>query len=1040
MKEPLSFLSTLNQAQLQAVEAIEGPVMVIAGPGTGKTQILASRIANILTQTDARPQDILCLTYTDAGAVAMKRRLTEFMGQEAYRVNIHTFHAFCNRVIMENPEVFGRSALKVMDDLEREELIIEMLHGLPPEHVLKTYNEDAARTRQDLKSLFSVMQKEHLSSADIQIKAANYLQQLPYNKEYLYKKTGEINERLAAPLRKALAKLQAGAVLFDEYNRIKNERGLYEYEDMQRWVVQHFSTNESLLARYQEQFLYVLVDEYQDTSGIQNHVLHLLTGHWHSPNVFVVGDDDQSIYRFQGANVENVLDFAQRYQEHLKTVVLEENYRSSQALLNAAQALIGLNKLRLVNQVPGLSKNLIARGTHATLPKQPDLVQLPNEIHESIWVADQIEALIQKGVKPTEIAVLYRKHAQSESLLREFRIRKLPFNTRKPLNILEDPHIKQLLDFCAYLNAELEQAHSGQNSLYLLLHYGLYQIRPLNVALLAAHIYKMRKSWRLALGDICSGAARAEFLEAEELSELRRLHGDIEYWLGHASDWTVPVLLEKVIAKAGFLRKAMLSDDPAYQIEVLHSFHNLVKEENALFPNLTLGQLLDRISRRQTLGITVDVEQRAGTGDGVVFSTAHSSKGLEWEHVFIIGANYEDWEKSGPIKLPFRLGEILVDLENLSDSDEEEMRRLFYVGITRAKKSLHVSYRSQNLKGKALTPSSFIQVLADSKTATQQQLVMPQDRVVHSEAEALGLSAVTTIPMPPEAYLQGLVEKFELSPTALQSYLDCPIRFYFNNLIRIPQAKSEYASFGSAVHDTLTHAFRLRKENGTFPEEAQLLALFRKSMSKYRDGFTEAAFQRRLQQGIEILPNYYRQRLPHFNEHAEGVQEVTLNARINGVPIKGKIDKVELHGNNAVLVDYKTGKVDNGLKKLRELSVDEPTGAWEKWGDYWLQLAFYQILAEADPNCNWTVTGLAIDFVEQNDQGVSPIEYVVISPTDLQLVKDKIVETDAAIRSFKFDTGCGKKDCEWCHFATYYQITPPSDHKHPAEELNDLNT
>jgi len=243
MTAPISFLDALNQAQLQAVEAIEGPVMVIAGPGTGKTQILASRIANILTQTDARPQDILCLTYTDAGAVAMKRRLTEFMGQEAYRVNIHTFHGFCNRVIMENPEVFGRSALKVMDDLEREDLLIELLHGLPAEHVLKTYNEDAARTRKDLKDLFGVMQKENLSSHDIHIKAANYLQQLPHNEKYLYKRTGEINDRKADPLRKALAKLQAGAELFDTYNSTKNERGLYEFEDMQRWVVEQFSTN-----------------------------------------------------------------------------------------------------------------------------------------------------------------------------------------------------------------------------------------------------------------------------------------------------------------------------------------------------------------------------------------------------------------------------------------------------------------------------------------------------------------------------------------------------------------------------------------------------------------------------------------------------------------------------------------------------------------------------------------------------------------------------------------------------------------------------
>lgn len=1014
--------------------------MVIAGPGTGKTQILASRIANILTQTDARPQDILCLTYTDAGAVAMKRRLTEFMGQEAYRVNIHTFHAFCNRVIMENPEVFGRSALKVMDDLEREELIIEMLHALPPEHVLKTYNEDAARTRKDLKDLFSIMQKENLSSSDIRIKCANYLEQLVYNKDYTYKKTGEINERLAAPLRKALAKLQAGAVLFDEYNKVKNERGLYEYEDMQRWVVQHFSSNESLLARYQEQFLYILVDEYQDTSGIQNRVLNLLTGHWDSPNVFVVGDDDQSIYRFQGANVENVLDFAQRYQEHLKTVVLEENYRSSQCLLNAAQALIGLNKMRLVNQVPGLSKELKARGEHAKLPDLPVLVQVPNEIHEAIWVADQIQALVNQGVKPSEIAVLYRKHAQAESLLREFRIRKLPFNTRKPLNILEDPFIAQLLDFCAYLNAELEQAHSGQDSIYRILHYGLYQLKPLSVAMLSSLIYKSKKNWRPALADICSNNLRAEFLQAEELSELRRLHADIEYWLGHASDWTVPVLLEKVIAKAGFLRKAMQSDDPAFQVEVLHSFHNLVKEENALFPNLSLGRLLDRISRRKTLGISVDVEQRAGTGEGVVFSTAHSSKGLEWEHVFIVGANYEEWEKSGPLKLPFRLGEVLVNIENLSDSDDEEMRRLFYVGITRAKKSLHISWRSMSLKGKSLTPSSFTQVLADTKTAVMRNETISQERVLQSEAEALGLAGAITIPMPPEAYLQELVDKFELSPTAMQSYLDCPIRFYFNNLIRVPQAKSEYASFGSAVHDTLTQAFRIRKESGNFPDEQQLLSLFRRSMSKYRDGFTEAAFQRRLQQGIDILPVYYQQRLPHFSEHSEGMQEITLNARINGVPIKGKIDKIELKDNKAVLVDYKTGKVENGLKKLRELSIDESNGAWDKWGDYWLQLAFYEILAEADPNFNHPVAGLAIDFVEQNDQGVSPIEYVRISPSDLQLVKDKIVETDAAIRSFKFDTGCGKEDCDWCHFARYYQLTPPSEHQNPAEELNESNS
>ena len=356
--------SKLNEKQRIAVDTIEGPVMVIAGPGTGKTQILASRIGKILLETDAQPENILCLTYTDAGAMAMRKRLLQFIGPDAYKVNLYTFHAFCNDVIQENLSLFEKTALDPVSDLEKIELFKELIDSFPKNHPLKRYRGDVYFEINNLQSLFSNMKKEGWTPEFINKKIDEYLTSLPTRDEFIYKRkykeynAGDLKKDKIEEEKERMEKLRAAVDEFDRFQQLMRKKNRYDFDDMINWVIKAFEENKNLLAGYQEKFQYILVDEYQDTSGTQNKLVELLISYWDKPNVFVVGDDDQSIYRFQGANVENMIDFVGNYKDDLLTVVLTNNYRSTQPILDVSKTLINRNEERLVKKIEGLSKDL----------------------------------------------------------------------------------------------------------------------------------------------------------------------------------------------------------------------------------------------------------------------------------------------------------------------------------------------------------------------------------------------------------------------------------------------------------------------------------------------------------------------------------------------------------------------------------------------------------------------------------------------------------------------------------------------------------
>src|SRR6185312_852012 len=406
----------LNVTQRHAVDRIEGPVLVIAGPGTGKTQILATRIGKILQQTDTPPHSILCLTYTDTGRVEMRNRLFSLIGPAAYRVHIHTFHSFCNEVIQDNLTYFGKQNLEAISELEEIELFKDLLNNLPVNSLLKQFKGDVNYEIPKVKNLFSLIKKEAWTLDFLNKKIDNYLSELPGKDGFFYKrnykefKAGEPNQSRIKEETEYMDKVREAVNLYPKYDEMMRERGRYTFDDMILWVLKAFDENNNILLNYQERYLYFLVDEFQDTSGSQKKLLKYLIDYWDTPNVFVVGDDDQSIFSFQDANVKNIRDFANEYSRGLQKVVLTENYRSTQNILDAAKVLIEHNKERIINDDDSLNKNLVASNlVLKELDILPQIIEYPNLANEAICVAHKIENLVSnEKVKPSEIVVIYR--------------------------------------------------------------------------------------------------------------------------------------------------------------------------------------------------------------------------------------------------------------------------------------------------------------------------------------------------------------------------------------------------------------------------------------------------------------------------------------------------------------------------------------------------------------------------------------------------------------------------------------------------------
>lgn len=1033
----LKIYNELNEQQQLAVNTIEGPVMVIAGPGTGKTQILGARIGRILLDTDTQPENILCLTYTDAGAVAMRKRLLSFIGPDAYKVNIYTFHAFCNDIIQENLSLFEKTVLDPISDLEKVDLFKQLIDGFPKNHPLKRYRGDVYFEINNLQQLFSSMKREGWTPAFINTRIDEYLADILNREEFVYKraykqfKAGDLKENKIQEVKEKMEKLRAAVNEFDRFQKLMRSRNRYDFDDMINWVIKAFEENPLLLSRYQEQFLYILVDEYQDTSGTQNRLVELLISYWEQPNVFVVGDDDQSIYRFQGANVENMLGFANQYQADLLTVVLTNNYRSVQPILDISKTLIDRNEERLINQVEGLTKTLLsANNTIKHLTQAPYIKECRTQRQEMIHITLEVEKLLQQGVAPGLIGIIYKENKYGEELSQYFAQRNIPVFSKRNLNILHLPLAFKLILLLQYLAAEHDIAYGGDEMLFEILHFDWFRIPPIEVAKLSVAVAEKRfgdnkTSIRRALQEKINAPA-ADLFSQGPPAGMKAAGIAIESLIADVSNVTLVNLFENCLRKAGVLTWVMQSAGKHEHLQVITGLFDFIKEEARRNPTLTLQQLVDVFMLMEKEGLALPLVQVNGSDKGVNLLTVHGSKGLEFEHVFLAGCNAAHWEKKRRPGGGYSFPDTMFGSQP-KQRDEEELRRLFYVALTRARLHLHISYSSFKNDGKELEPSMFIAEIQETHRLPVEKVIIDTEVISDFAMIQLMREQSPEIERVEADFITQLLDKFVMNVTALNNYLKCPLQFYFQNLVRVPSGKSEAMEFGSAVHHALQRLFEKMQQAERFPPKSEFINDFEWYMSRHRENFTREQFARRMEYGLEVLSNYYDRYINSWNKIV-AVERNIRNVVVQNVPLKGKLDKLEFDGKEVNVVDYKTGDVDKAKAKLMQPNDNDRNG-----GDYWRQAVFYKILVDNYEQKNWQVVSTEFDFIEPDNKKEYRKVKIIIAPEDITTVTEQIKTVWKKIQDRDFYTGCGKEDCRWCNFVKTNEMAVAL-HEHESED------
>ncbi|MFT5725262.1 MAG: DNA helicase-2/ATP-dependent DNA helicase PcrA [Bacteroidia bacterium] len=1022
-------LNQLNSEQNIAVSQIEGPVMVIAGPGTGKTQILASRVAHILQITDSSAQNILCLTYTDAGTIAMRKRLLSLIGHDAHRVAIHTFHGFCNRVIQENQDYFDYKDLDAVTDLEKIEYLSDIAIHLNEKHPLKKMKGNVGYLVDTLSKLFDWMKKENVSATQISTLVEQKKKDMLEGDEYLYKRKsgnnskGDLNTAKYQKEEKKLDDLEAAANLFGAYDKIMADKGMYDYADMILWVINLFQKKPEVLADYQEQFQYILVDEFQDTSGSQNGILNLLLSYWDTPNVFVVGDDDQSIFRFQGAEVKNVMDFATQYGDHLKSVLLLTNYRSTQHILTAAKQLIDNNKERLVNFLSNLDKNLdAASGEDGNIVQ---IVELENAYLEAIWVVEDIKKHIEKGEKPQDFAVIYSNHAHGDLIGQLLHSEKISVYLKRSQNVLETDTVRQIIQILKYLVKEHKYPFSADFELYTLLHYPYFNITSITLARLAYYINKNRTenySWRNVINQVNTLPLDQVNISSDQIEEIQAASNLLEELLTFGATHAPNMIVRKVLELLKLSQGVFDNDQFAFELESIITFLNFTDQECAKSPATSIEQLLHKLELMAKHRISLSKENIVYDKKGVNMLTAHSSKGLEFKHVYLIKCIDKSWEKRRNHGSPFGVSKLF----SIPDEEraQEELRRLFYVAMTRAERHLTISYFSEDTNGKALSRSMFVDEVLESSSSELKKEAIPNALSIEKLTTVFAQIESHKIDILDPPFLDDYLESYKLSVSHLNSYLECPTRFYFQNVLRVPSQKNVYMSFGIAVHNALDQIVKILDSRPTDFTSSSLQDLYTYYLKKERSVFTEKEFEDFLSLGKSVLSEYIQAKSDYWTSIEKIATEVKIDrVEVDGVPIKGQLDKIEFNGKTVNVVDYKTGDAVTGSRKIRppvdgaspDDSVQNQYG-----GPYWRQIMFYSLLVNNDKTRDYTMISGEMDFVEPAESGEFMSQKVMINNENEAQIRGMVKTVYQRIRNKEFAVGCMKPDCYWCSFSKNY--------------------
>ncbi len=971
----------LNTAQKEAVDSIEGPVMVIAGPGTGKTQILTLRIANIIAKTDTEPENVLALTFTEAAAASMRRRLAELIGSAAYSVAIKTFHGFANDAIKEYPENFPRMAGADNVTEAEQARILQSVIRKSKISILKPFN-DPFNALYDIKRSISDLKREAWSPVDF----ASFVEDEEKGFETiedLYHEKGVHKGKMKGKYQEAqkeIAKRRELSEIYKGYEEALIKEKAYDYDDMIAEFLRVIENDSDFLLMLQEKHQYILVDEHQDTNRSQNRIVELLASYHDDPNIFVVGDEKQAIFRFQGASVENFNHFRSLYSS-TKIIALEENYRSTQSILDSAESLIsGPKPLK------------------ANTEKKPNPIRVmsfSNQENERYFLAYDIKALIDHGTDPKEIAVLYRENREAFPIADALGKTGVPYSIESSENLLEDDDVKAII-----LSLKAAQNKKDPEAIIAAMHLSHFEIDPFDIYRVLAACEKDRK-------DIY------EFLESDNLvrqeapnsaEKILQFVTTVKEWARLAKNGYLLRVVESVIRESGLLANIMASDNVVARMERVKAFFNEARSFAERNRGGTVRSFVDHLDLMDEQKIFVK-KPASAISKGVRLMTAHISKGLEFEHIYITGAVDGIWgnkRKRSKIYLPKKIYSLVGRDDEEADQIDDE-RRLFYVAVTRAKESVTISFAKENQEGKEKLPSQFIGEI-------HTDLVSYGDPAPYemNDAEKAIFAFKPTEREPRGADLEFVRETFErkgISQSDINNYLECPWKYFYLNLFRIPEAPKKALMYGNAVHAALKEFFDSLKERE--PDKEFLLSRFEHHIRK--QSLKERELIEAIERGKNSLAGYFDENVERWGNNSLmefSVQRVDLAP---GIFAKGRIDKIEIIGYSGEVnvVDFKTGRVKT--RGQIEGSTKDSEGNIKR------QLNFYKLLLDGYKEGKYRVVSGEIDFIDPDDRGKWRREVFTITDEEVDGLRAKAIEIGNEIRDFSFwDKRCGEKECPYC--------------------------
>ena len=964
----VKILEGLNPQQQRAVKHNRGPLLIVAGAGTGKTKVIVHRIAYLIAAKRARPEEIVALTFTDKASAEMEERVDLLVPYGFVNVWISTFHAFGDRIIREHALELGLSPdFRVMSQPEQVVFFREHLFDFP-----LSYYRPLGNPTKFVSAMINLISRAKDEDVSPQ--------------EYLKYAAGLGNRAAKNPDDEALVELaiQQGEIAetYQKYQELLAREDKVDFGDQVNLTLKLFREHPLVLKRYQDKFRYILVDEFQDTNYAQFQLLQLLaSGH---RNITVVGDDDQSIYKFRGAAISNILGFMDVFPK-AKQVVLTKNYRSHQAILDTARRLILFNnpeRLEVKNDIDKRLKALSSKG----IP--PQHLHFDTVTSQSEWVARTIAEKKSRGECDFgDFAILVRANADADPFLRSLNMQGIPYRFSGSRGLYSREEIR-------FLTAFLRSLANFDDSVSLYHLASSPEVYAVSIADLT-RCMNLAKRRNITLHDL--------FLHLEDFSELKELSNegratirvlmnDLERYLKLSRSQPSGVVLYRFLTDKKYLYRLTHDGTPGadQKIKNIARFFEMVRGFAHLAQMDRIPQFVEHLDLLLEAGDDPATAEADLDIDAVNVLTVHKAKGLEYPVVFMVSLvqnKFPPINRRDLIELPNTLVKEIIPH---GDVHLQEERRLFYVGMTRAQRELYLTSALDYGGMRTRKVSQFVLEATDKPRSDDQYVKTSPEEAIRQNAPVPETTSVTPRTIPED-------EVLNLSPYQVDDYLTCPLRYKYVHILRVPLLPHHSIVYGQALHQAVQAYFQ-QKIAGKKMDLKEVLDIFRRAWIS--EGFLSREHEeKRLQSGEEALKRFYEE------QEQSSVVPIAVEEEFSFLQgnnrVQGRWDRVDQRDGGATIVDFKSSEIRD--HKAADKRVKDS-----------LQLAIYALAYQQTKGI--TPQSVELHFLESGLVGSARVTEKMLGKT-----VDQIDKAAQGIRSRDYSPKPSWRACRYC---AYSEICP----------------